>query len=124
MGIIRKAISGSLAVFSGGASLGLVQFRSDTERGTRQTKKLREAITDDGQNGAGPNQSPPTTLHAPALFIPGTTASDISLSNSANTQPSELSAGWKTDPTDDGLERFWSGSAWTELQRDSGGTRS
>jgi len=122
MGIIRKAISGSLAVFTGGLSLGLVQFRSDTERGTREMKKLREALTDGGQSDAGLVQSP-TPLRAPAFFNPGTTASDILLSNSANTQPLDLSAGWKTDPTDEGLERFWSGSAWTELQRDSGGTR-
>ena len=99
MGIIRKAISGSLAVFTGGASLGLVQFRSDTERGTREMKKLRQALTEGGQTDAGLVQSP-APLHAPALFIPGTTASDILQSNSANTQPSELSAGWKTDPTD------------------------
>jgi hypothetical protein len=123
MGIIRKAISGSLAAISGGASLGLVQFRSDTERGTRETKKLRKALTDSGQSGGVLNQSPSTSRHAPALFVPGTTASAITRSNNVNAQPLDLSVGWKTDPTDEGLERFWTGSAWTELQRDCGGTR-
>lgn len=42
MGLLRKAISGTLAVSTGGLSLGVVQYRSDTERGTRQTKLLRE----------------------------------------------------------------------------------
>lgn len=41
MGFLRKTISGSLAVITNGLSLPLVQFRSDTERGTRQTKLLR-----------------------------------------------------------------------------------
>ncbi len=41
MGIIRKTIASTLAVSTGGASLAFVQFRSDTERSTRQTKLLR-----------------------------------------------------------------------------------
>jgi len=42
MGLLRKAISGTLAVGTGGLSLGVVQYRSDTERGTRQTKLMRQ----------------------------------------------------------------------------------
>ena len=42
MGLFRKVISGSAAVATGGLSLAAVQYRSDTERGTRQTKLLRE----------------------------------------------------------------------------------
>jgi hypothetical protein len=41
MGLIKKTIAGSLAVASGGLSLGVVQFRSDTERVAHQTKLLR-----------------------------------------------------------------------------------
>jgi hypothetical protein len=44
VGLIRKVISGSAAVATGGLSLGLVQFRSDTERGTRQTKLARQDL--------------------------------------------------------------------------------
>jgi hypothetical protein len=44
MGLIRKIISGSAAVATGGMSLGVIQFRSDTERGTRQTKLSRQAM--------------------------------------------------------------------------------
>ena len=42
MGLIRKTIAGSLAVASSGLSLGVVQFRSDTERVAHQTKLLRQ----------------------------------------------------------------------------------
>jgi hypothetical protein len=42
MGLIRKSFAGSLAVMSGGLSLGVVQFRSDTERVAYQTKLLRQ----------------------------------------------------------------------------------
>ena len=44
MGLIRKIVSGSAAVATGGLSLGVIQFRSDTERGTRQTKLSRQAM--------------------------------------------------------------------------------
>lgn len=44
MGVIRKFISGTAAAVTGGASLGVIQFRSDTERGTRQTKLLRQDL--------------------------------------------------------------------------------
>lgn len=44
MGILRKAISGSLALGTGGLSLGVVQYRSDTERAARQTKLLRQEM--------------------------------------------------------------------------------
>ena len=33
MGLIRKIVSGSAAMATGGMSLGLIQFRSDSERG-------------------------------------------------------------------------------------------
>jgi hypothetical protein len=42
MGFLRKTISGTLGLATGGLSLPFVQFRSDTERGTRQTKLLRD----------------------------------------------------------------------------------
>jgi hypothetical protein len=41
MGLLRKLISGSAAVATGGISLGVVQFRSDTERSTRELKLQR-----------------------------------------------------------------------------------
>lgn len=41
MGLIRKVISGSAAIATGGASLGVVQFRSDTERVAHQVKLQR-----------------------------------------------------------------------------------
>ena len=44
MGLIRKVISGSAAMATGGLSLGVVQYRSDTERATRQTKLLRQEM--------------------------------------------------------------------------------
>lgn len=44
MGLIRKAISGTAAIATGGASLGVVQWRSDTERVAHQTKLLRKEI--------------------------------------------------------------------------------
>lgn len=44
MGLIRKVISGSLGYATSGLSLGVVQFRSDTERGTRQAKLLRQEM--------------------------------------------------------------------------------
>jgi hypothetical protein len=44
MGLIRKFISGSAAVATGGLSLGVVQFRSDTERAAHQTKLLKEEM--------------------------------------------------------------------------------
>lgn len=44
MGVIRKVISGTAALCTGGLSLGVLQFRSDTERGTRQTRLLREEM--------------------------------------------------------------------------------
>ena len=42
MGLLRKVISGSLALGTGGLSLGVVQYRSDTERNTRQVALLRQ----------------------------------------------------------------------------------
>lgn len=44
MGLIRKTIAGSLAIGTGGLSLGAVQWRSDTERVAHQTKLLREEM--------------------------------------------------------------------------------
>lgn len=44
MGVIRKVISGTAAICTGGLSLGVLQFRSDTERSTRQTRLLREEM--------------------------------------------------------------------------------
>ena len=44
MGLIRKAIAGTAAAATGGLSLGVVQYRSDTERGARQTKLLRQEL--------------------------------------------------------------------------------
>ena len=41
MGLLRKLIAGSAAVTTGGLSLGVVQFRSDTERSTRELKLQR-----------------------------------------------------------------------------------
>lgn len=54
MGLIRKVISGAAAVATGGASLAVVQFRSDTERGTRQTKLLRRDLAASAARAAVP----------------------------------------------------------------------
>ena len=50
MGILRKVISGTMAVGTGGLSLMAVQYRSDTERGTRATKQLRNEVARQNAN--------------------------------------------------------------------------
>jgi hypothetical protein len=117
MGIIRKAISGSAAIMTGGASLAVFQFRSDTERGTRETKKLRKTIQNQSSS-PGVSVTEPSVLAGQQILGAGSTdalrlTSDL-LTESA---PSDKSAGWKVDPSAPTIERFWSGTAWTSITR-------
>ena len=116
MGIIRKLISGSLAAGTGGASLGVVQFRSDTERGTRQTKKLRQELAGQSQGGTNSRQAPATTVSSSPSFIQGVASRDI-LNNEVPSPPKNLSPGWKSMPQNKGVETFWDGKKWTNLTR-------
>ena len=114
MGILRKAISGSAAIVTGGASLAVVQFRSDTERGTRETKKLRKQIHSSDVVGT----SIPNVLSGHQTLGAGSTDALGLVSESKSTDaPSDTSAGWKADPSTSATERFWSGSAWTDITR-------
>lgn len=54
MGFIRKAISSTVFL---GTGVPVVQFRSDTERGTRQTKLLRREIERQGRAAASQSQA-------------------------------------------------------------------
>ena len=58
---MRKGIAGSIVEIAGGASLGLVQFRSDTKRGTRQSEKLRQELAHQGQDGSTSVGNPKTS---------------------------------------------------------------
>lgn len=115
MGILRKTVAGTLAAFTGGASLAAVQFRSDTERGTRETKKLRKEIGRQGQSGgttfevAAPNVAP--------SVIQGMTADEI-LHSDAPERPTDTNPGWKPTPGISNQERFWNGTKWTSLSRE------
>jgi len=117
MGIIRKVLSGSAAMMTGGASLAAFQFRSDTERGTRETKKLRKTI----QNQSSPpgvSVSEPNVVVGQQILGAGSTdALRLTSDSLAESAPSDRSAGWKVDPSAPSNERFWSGSAWTGITR-------
>jgi len=119
MGIIRKVLSGSAAMMTGGASLAAFQFRSDTERGTRETKKLRKTI----QNQSSPpgvSVSEPNVVVGQQILGAGSTdALRLTSDSLAESAPSDRSAGWKVDPSAPSNERFWSGSAWTGITRGS-----
>lgn len=80
MGLIRKLISGSAAAATGGASLGVVQFRSDTERGTRQTKLLRRELERQDTDLATPSSAGRSTeaLASPATSSQGAWGSSSS----------------------------------------------
>lgn len=119
MGIIRKALSGTAAAITGGASLTVLQFRSDTERNTRQIKKLRRSTNSPAL------QAQPSEVHP--LSSPGyvgdfsnktvvfeTTPKDEALKS----RPGDLSPGWKPHPTSSGSEQFWNGTKWTTMVRE------
>ena len=119
MGILRKAISGSAAILTGGASLAVVQFRSDTERGTRETKKLRKAIQGNNSATGLEGAAIPSVVITPPT--PGAGATDgLSLVSKleAVDAPNDKSVGWKDDLNSPGLERFWTGSSWTGITRE------
>ncbi len=121
MGIIRKIISSSAAMVTGGASLTVVQFRSDTERGTRETKKLRRAIQGNNSATGLEGAAIPTVGITPT---PGAGATDgLSLVSKleAVNAPSDKSVGWKDDLNSPGMERFWTGSSWTGITRERQG---
>jgi hypothetical protein len=116
MGIIRKAISGSLASVTGGASLALVQFRSDTERGTRETKKLRQELARQGQAGTSSPTTPAAPVASSPSIIQGVASRDF-LEDQVSLPPKNLTPGWKSMPNDKSQEMFWDGKKWTNLTR-------
>jgi len=120
MGILRKAISGSAAFMTSGASLALIQFRSDTERNTHQLKKLTEEIAKSGAGGGVGTVIPGIAGMAdPAVSLNLTThaATDaVALtSGSGDVPPDDLTPGWKVVSGQG--ERFWNGHQWTKLTR-------
>jgi hypothetical protein len=120
MGFIRKVISGSAAVATGGMSLGVVQFRSDTERGTRQLSKLRRDLAQTGGNSGndlavGVAQTAPTSIYQVAS-VTGTDALEM-VGDSVTNIPDDNRAGWKRDPEVANQERFWNGKTWTSKTR-------
>lgn len=120
MGILRKAISGSAAFMTSGASLGLIQFRSDTERNTRQLKKLTEEIAKSGSSGGLVSAMPGiAAVDTPAVSLNLTThaATDaVALtSGSGDAPPDDLTPGWKAVSGQG--DRFWNGHQWTKLTR-------
>lgn len=120
MGFIRKTIAGTAAVMTGGASLAVIQFRSDTERGTRETKKLRQELARQGSGGtidAAASQVPATLdPQARTHEASGTRISDLNTSD-VIAEPTDRAPGWKTHPTEPGKQRFWNGSSWTTMTR-------
>ena len=117
MGIVRKVLSGSAAMMTGGASLAVFQFRSDTERGTRETKKLRKTIQNQSSlPGVGVSE-PNVVVGQQILGAGSTDALRLTSDSLAESAPSDRSAGWKVDPSAPSNERFWSGSAWTGITR-------
>lgn len=124
MGFIRKVISGSAAVATGGASLAVIQYRSDTERNTRQLVKLRQEIAR-SNNAAGDgtyivDSIQNTAIHDPSVgqiaAVAGTDALAM-VQHSRGSQPEDVRAGWKPDPEVNGQERFWNGKGWTSKTR-------
>jgi len=119
MGIIRKVLSGSAAIMTGGASLTVLQFRSDTERGTRQTKKLRNTVKNQSSLPGVSVSEPNVVVGQQILGAGSTDALRLTSDSLAESAPSDRSAGWKVDPSAPSNERFWSGSAWTGITRGS-----
>ena len=122
MGIIRKSIFGA-QLFVGLPPV--VQFRSDTERGTYQTKLLRQAIERQGAGAYAKNQQfgdfhqPAQEFQAVILDFPpvfGSSPVEDSFLKSLEA-PSSTSRGWKDCPVEPGLERFWTKDKWTSMLR-------
>jgi hypothetical protein len=129
MGFIRKVVSGTAASLTGGASLLVVQFRSDTERGTHQVKKLRDDLQRQSRPGgqetifitggsSGVSEVLPAADDSLGR-VEGTAGTDaLSLfSSGLKTQPDDLTPGWKPHPEHPTQDRFWNGSAWTSKVR-------
>lgn len=121
MGMIRKTLSGTAAVVTGGLSLAVFQFRSDTERNSLQVKKMRREF----EKSAGRSVScridanrDATVLNQNAVAQPPT-GSMISetISSMVEEIPEDRTPGWKSHPEKTGRERFWNGSSWTSLIR-------
>jgi hypothetical protein len=121
MGILRKAIAGTGAFMTGGASLALVQFRSDTERNTREIKKLREAVERSGAGSvsgivvgdieeASPQPEANLTSYASTDAVTLTQSSELEM-------PADQAPGWKRHPELEGKECFWNGRKWTSMVR-------
>jgi len=120
MGILRKVISGSAAFATGGASLAAVQFRSDTERNTREIKKLRKAIAASGSPEGvaigAPGSVDPFSDSAPLNLTTYAATDALTLSSgSVDQPPDDLTPGWKAIQNQG--ERFWNGHQWTKLAR-------
>jgi len=129
MGFIRKVISGTAASLTGGASLLAIQFRSDTERGTKQISKLRADLQ--RQNRAGTHEAV-IGIGSSAGMEPGLAPVDPSLghvasaagtdalslfSSGSSSQPADLTPGWKPHPEHPSQDLFWNGTAWTTKTR-------
>lgn len=125
MGFIRKVVSGTAASVTGGASLFLIQFRSDTERGTHQTRKLRgdlqrqnRATTHGMVYGVGGSDGATAGLAAvdeslgQVASAAGTDALSL-FSSGSKSQPDDFTPGWKPHPEQSSKELFWNGTAWT-----------
>ncbi len=122
MGILRKAIAGTGAFMTSGASLAVVQFRSDTERNTRQIKKLRQAVESAGGEGSGSGVLIGDDFGSPAPTQLNLTSyastNAVSLTHTSDDQrPLDLAPGWKSHPELDGKECFWNGHKWTTMVR-------
>lgn len=127
VGLLRKIISGTAASLTGGASLGIVQFRSDTERGTHQLKKLRRDIANSSNptqpfvigGSASPSLSDSWT-EAPvvdSLLSQGGTDALAATNLVPADVPENLSPGWKPHPSESGRDQFWNGRQWTSKVR-------
>jgi hypothetical protein len=118
MGIIRKALSGSAALATNGMSLLFFQFRSDTERNTREIKRLRKQNQSFG-GGSGMSGQPESraypVVHSVIASV-GTDALELSLSVS-DERPLDDSPGWKRRQSSPGIEQFWNGAKWTSATR-------
>lgn len=122
MGILRKAIAGTGAFMTGGASLALVQFRSDTERNTREIKKLREAVERSGGDGTVSgvisNEEAVASPQAQLNLTSYASTDAVSLTHLSDSDgPQNKTPGWKPHPEMDGRECFWNGRKWTTMVR-------
>lgn len=94
----------------------VVQFRSDTERGTLSTNRLRRGVDSSREQGIGPFGPSETTSTSLINVDGGLPVSELDTSRTVNI-PTDLRVGWKISPDDAGSERFWAGDRWTDITR-------